>query len=1200
MMHHIICDWASEGIIWRELSTLYRSFISGKRVELPALPVTHGDYAEWQQQRLATTSFAEDLAFWEEALRGAPALLELPADRARPPMMSYRGRRQRWKLSRDLTEALRNTSRHEKTSLFTIFAAALDALLYRYSGSDDILLGIPMSDRDQQELQSVVGFLLHTHVLRTRLSGDMTFRDLLGRVQKGVLDLYMHRSAPFDQIVRNLRPERNLSYSSLFQVMLNWRDRDQQLPFIGLEGLAIDSLMAEANTSKFDLYFFVTDCGDEIWLELEYNSDLFDEDRISRMLGHYETLLEAVAADPGAQIANMPIMAADELRQSIFDWNRTEIGYPEDKCLDELFDEQVARTPDAVAVAFAGERLTYRQLADRANRLATHLQKLGVSRNTLVAICVERSLDMVVGLLGILKASGAYLPLDPSFPSERLAFMLQDAQPLVLLTQRKLLRLLPSHPIREVFFDTLPSISKSETIERTRRQSGDLAYVLYTSGSTGTPKGVQVQHRALVNFLTSMQRKPGIASSDALLAITTLSFDIAGLELYLPLMVGARVVIASSDSVKDAKQLLALMKACRPTIMQATPATWRMLLDSGWEGSPELKILCGGESWSTELANELLPRCRSLWNMYGPTETTIWSAVSRVERDQPILIGTPIANTTFYVLDPSGQPVPVGIPGQLYIGGKGLAQGYLGRADLTRERFIPNPFSSQVGARLYKTGDLVRRLPGGLIEFLRRVDYQVKLRGFRIELGEIEASLEQLASIRHCVVSFLDDGKGDKRLVAYVVPSDPHAVPAIRDLRAALKRRLPSYMIPSAFAVIEKIPHTANGKVDRKALALSNVTTITSESQIEPPRDSIEEKLIQIWERLLDMRTLGIRSNFFEMGGHSLIVIKLFAEIKNEFRLSLPIAAIFHAPTIEQLAILIRGRAIDELTMLSKKSLITAGRRGSIVPLKPEGSAEPVFIISGRLGIVVGLYRLAMMLGTKHPIYAVEAQSLLPSEPALLRLEDLAAFYISEIRNQQPNGPYYLLGHSLGGTTAFEIARQLHSIGERVEMLGMFDTSRRDFTVHLEQNDPSYTLKQRVFREFRSIRANGAAKYIKGQLAMRGFSLIYSAAMAVGFRTVPSFLKNTNYIMRLAELNYNPQPWPGSITLFRAKIQGRSDMTRDLGWEPLALGGIEVYDLPGDHDVFREPTIHVLAECLRQRLERSERTMTEIDQPTCV
>jgi len=496
---------------------------------------------------------------------------------------------------------------------------------------------------------------------------------------------------------------------------------------------------------------------------------------------------------------------------------------PQEKRLDELIEEQIERTPNAVAVDFEGEQLTYRQLGDRASRLASHLQELGVERNTLVAIWVERSAEMLVGLLGILKAGGAYLPLDPMFPRERLAFMLKDAQPLILLTQRRLLTDVPEHQAQAVYLDDLSSGSPGKPAPmrvQLDRDAGDLAYVLYTSGSTGKPKGVQIQHRALVNFLLSMQREPGITARDSLLAITTLSFDIAALELYLPLTVGARVLIASSEVASDGQQLLALMKERKPTIMQATPATWRMLLDSGWTGTSRLKILCGGESWGRELAAELLTRCQSLWNMYGPTETTIWSAVARIEKDQPVLIGHPIDKTTFHILNEGGQPVPVGVPGELYIGGAGVAHGYLGHPDLTGERFVADPFSLEPGARLYKTGDIVQRLPGGPIEFLRRADQQVKLRGFRIECGEIEALLERQAGIRQCVVTVRGDDHGDQRLVAYIVPTDPQVALNREDLRGALQHRLPNYMIPAAFTVIEKMPLTPNGKIDRRELSL--------------------------------------------------------------------------------------------------------------------------------------------------------------------------------------------------------------------------------------------------------------------------------------------------------------------------------------------------------------------------------------------
>jgi amino acid adenylation domain-containing protein len=1206
MMHHIVCDWSSEGIIWRELSALYGSHLKGAPAVLPALPVTHGDYAAWQQQRLATNSFAEDLTFWEETLSGAPALLELPADRPRPPMMSYQGGRLRWKLSSELTEALRDMSRLEKTSLFTIFAAALNTLLYRYTGTEDILLGIPLADRDQRELQSVVGFLLHVHVLRTRLSGDMKFRDLLGHVQKGVLDLYAHRSVPFDQIVRKLQPERNLSHSPLFQVMLNWRDRDQQLSFIGLEGLVVESLMASSNTSKFDLYFFVTDVGEEILVELEYSSALFDEDRMRRMLGHYEALLETVAGDRSAQIAAMPLLTADEHRQIVYEWNRTELSSSCDKCLDQLIHEQIERTPDALAVDFEGDHLTYRQLGERAGELAACLRNAGVGRNTLVALCTERSLDMVVGLLGILKAGGAYLPIDPTFPSDRVAFMLQDAQPLVLVTQQRLLTLFPSQQDKVVCLDDLPASPNPQPIDLAGREAEDRAYVLYTSGSTGTPKGVQISHRALVNFLASMQREPGIGADDILLAITTLSFDIAGLEIFLPLTVGARVIIASSEAARDGSRLSARMKSCGATIMQATPATWRMLLDSGWKGSPGLKILCGGEAWGAELSTELLPRCKSLWNMYGPTETTIWSSASRVERDKPVQIGFPIANTTFHVLDKNGQLLPVGIPGELHIGGRGLALGYLWRDDLTRDRFIDDPYSRQNGARLYRTGDLVRRAKGGAIEFIRRVDHQVKIRGFRIELGEIEASLEQLAGINRCVVIVVGNNSADKRLVAYLVPSDPRRVPGIEELRGSLKRRLPDYMIPSAFAVVEKIPLTPNGKIDREALSRATATTIAHEAMGDVPRDSVELKLLEIWEQLLDARPLGIRANFFDVGGYSLLAIRLFDRINRIFDRSLPISSIFGSPTIEQLATLVRGRPVDAPATPVRQSRNAADKHSSITPIQPHGSGAPLFLVHGRGGYTIVFYRLAMEVRADRPVYGIQAQSLLPGEPALLRLEDQASYYVSEIRKIQPQGPYFLLGYSFGGTVAFEIAQQLHALGQRVEMLGMLDTRRRDFVGSQGECGTVSKLDSTFARHFRVIFGPRSLKekneYLWERIVPRVMTSFYSTLLRVGFRSVPSLFKNTFYITRVAELMYKPRSWHGSVTLFRATVQPDPKSPHDLGWAPLAKGGVDVWEVPGDHlEVHRGATAQVeaLAERLRERLERSDSAATELRQPAC-
>ncbi len=1183
MMHHIICDWSSEGIIWRELSALYGAMINGKSAALPELLVTHGDYAAWQHQRLADTNFAEDLAYWEETLSGAPALLELPADRTRPPIMSYQGKRLRWRLNRELTEALRNTSRQEKTSLFTIFAAALDTLLYRYTGSEDILLGIPLADRDQQELQSVIGFLLHTHVLRTKLSGDMTFRDLLSRVQKAVLDLYIHRSAPFDQVVRKLQPERNLSYSPLFQVMLNWRDRDQQLSFIGMDGLAIDSLMAASNSSKFDLFFYVTDSGDEIWLELEYSTDLFDADRIVRMLGHYQTVLEAVAVDPAGSIAKVPLLTAGEHQQTVVDWNRTELSYPRDKCLDELIDEQVEGTPGAVAVVFEGDQLTYRQLADRTNEVASYLQTLGVGRNTLVAICVERSLDMLVGLLGILKAGGAYLPLDPTFPPDRLAFMLKDAQPFALLTQEKLQTLLPPHHAHVVCLDQLPAPTPGRQpafATLAGRQADDLAYVLYTSGSTGTPKGVQIQHRSLVNFLVSMQREPGITAQDTLLAVTTLSFDIAGLELYLPLTVGARVVIAPVETSQEGKQLSALMEHHEVTIMQATPVTWRLLLDSGWQGSPALKILCGGESWQAELASELLPRCQSLWNMYGPTETTIWSAVSRVEQDKRVLIGHPIANTSFYILDPCGQPLPVGIPGELHIGGSGLALGYLGHPELTSERFVTDPFSPQAGARLYKTGDLVLRVSDGSIEFLRRIDHQVKLRGFRIELGEIEASMEQHAGIRQCVVTIQGNDFSDNRLVAYVVPTDPRIVPGVEELRATLKQRLPNYMIPAAFAVIERLPLTPNGKIDRKALSLQTPMTIESEAPVETPRDHIEAALVEIWERVLEVRPIGIRTNFFDVGGYSLLMLKLFAQINKALGRSLPIATIFRSPTIEQMATLIRGRIVNT----------------ALVPIRPLGSKAPLFIVHSEHSYS----RFLQVIEPDRPLYGLmRCEDDREREPSL---GDRIADYMRQIRMAHPEGPYNLIGWCSAGPLTVELARALQDSGGKVAMLGLIDSARPgyDYATALTRERYRRGITNYIWGEIRRhrrrqehwARYGGAVHYVwttlRGRVraARLRFLSRHSKQVFRLCRWLGTSSPHFMYDLSVEKVE-TVEPYDGRITLFRPSETKSSFIDPALGWRDVALRGVDLVWIPGDHQsIFTEAEVNGFGQLLDDVLEK--------------
>ena len=665
------------------------------------MPIQYGDYAVWQQEQANATEASEALSFWRENLRGAPQLLDLPADRPRPLTLSYRGAKKRFRFNSILTEALRNFSKREKTSLFTVFTAALNTLFYRYTGQEDILLGIPIADRDRPELQSVIGFLVDTCVLRTGLSGDLSFQELLARVQKGTLDLYRHRDVPFDRVVGDLQPERNRSYSPLFQVAINWRDRNLQLPFIGLEGLVLEPLLAQTRTSKLDMQLFLTDAGDEIWLEIEYSTDLFDEARIDRMVGHYRTLLESVASNPRQDLDALQLMTGTERRQILVEWNDTKADYPANVSVHELVESQAKRTPDAVAVEFDGVQLRYRELNERANQLARYLRGMGVGPNTLVGVSMERSLEMVVALYGVLKAGGAYVPIDPEYPSERVAYMLQDAGVSVLLTQSGLANLLPSHAGRTICVDRewerIALQDVTDPVEKT--DPANLAYMIYISGSTGRPKGAMNTHRGICNRLLWGQDRYGLTQTDKVLQKTPFSFDISVWEFFWPLLAGARLVVAKPRGHRDPTYLVNLIREQEITVVHFVPSMLRAFLDEpGVESCQLLRhVICSGEALPYDLQEQFFKVLPSqLHNLYGPTEAAVevthWTCRRNDER-KIVPIGRPVANTQIYILDRCNQPVPMDVPGELHIGGGQVGLGYRNRPELTEEKFIPDTFS---------------------------------------------------------------------------------------------------------------------------------------------------------------------------------------------------------------------------------------------------------------------------------------------------------------------------------------------------------------------------------------------------------------------------------------------------------------------------------------------------------------------------
>ena len=886
-IHHIIADGWSLNVFLRELSELYEAGVKNETALLPELTIQYSDFASWERERLQGNLLEDQLAYWKNKLAALPPALPLPSDFPRPPRQSFRGARAEFAVSAELTESLKSLSRQEDCTLFMTLLAAFQTLLFRYTGQSDIAVGTSITNHGRVETEPLIGLFTNTLVLRTDLSHKPGFRELLRRVREVTLEAFAHQDLPFEKLVEELQPERDLSRSPLFQVMFLF----QHGPAANLKlpGLSVSLIDRHNGTSKFDLLLTMTEEAEVLTGSLEYNTDLLEAGTIERLCNHFQVLLEEIVKEPEGAVSEFHILTPAEQHRLLIEWNDTALDTSSIALVHEQFESQVARTPEEIAITFGAEQLTYAELNARANQLAHFLRRLGVGPDVLVGLLTERSLEMVIGLLGILKAGGAYLPLDPSYPRARIAFMLEDSEVPVLLTQQNLARDLPAHRAEVSCLDSeWQSRIAGESTENLIGSSVEqhLAYTIYTSGSTGRPKGVQISHRALLNFLTSMRQAPGITARDTLLSVTTLSFDIAGLEIFLPLLNGTRLVLASRETALDGRQLAQLIESSRATIMQATPATWRLLLEANWPGNKHLKLLCGGEALPGELAARLLEHGASLWNLYGPTETTIWSALKQVKTVSSgvVEIGRPIANTQLFVLDSSQQPVPAGVPGELLIGGAGLARGYLKRPELTAERFIPNPFSAEEGARLYRTGDLVRYRQDGEIEYLGRNDYQVKVRGYRIETGEIESVLTQHPAVLQSVVMVREAAAGDMRLAAYVIADETQAWPEEGELRSFLSERLPVFMIPSSFTLLEVFPLTPNAKVDRKALPEPDWGQSRATTAYVAPRTPFEEVLAGIWSQILGVERVGLHDNFFELGGHSLLATTFVSRVRTSFR----------------------------------------------------------------------------------------------------------------------------------------------------------------------------------------------------------------------------------------------------------------------------------------------------------------------------
>ncbi|NEQ30350.1 MAG: amino acid adenylation domain-containing protein [Leptolyngbya sp. SIO4C5] len=905
-IHHIISDGWSMQVLFQELAALYGAFSRGQPSPLAPLPVQYADFAVWQRQQLQGALLDQQLAYWRSQLQGALPVLKLPIASPRLADPGSQSAIHQFSLSQELTQALKTLSQRENVTLFMTLLAAFKILLYRYSGQSDILIGSPIANRNRTELEGIIGFFANTLVLRTDLVGNPTVSELLGRIRATALGAYAHQDLPFERLVDELKLPRDLGHNPLFQmlfVLQNTPNSVAQLP-----ELTLDVQENESASAKFDLSLAFSDTPQGLLGRIEYRTQQFDQASIVRLAEHLQVLLTGMVAQPQQPIAALPLLTLSERQTILSTWNNTRVDYPQ-RCLHRQIERQVEQTPAAIALSFASQHLTYQELNSRANQLAYYLQAHGVLPDTPVGLCFERSLDLVVAILAVLKAGGAYVPLDPSYPSERLAFMLQDSQVPLLLTHSQLVATLPKHSATTICLDQgWPAIAALPTTNPTSAVTpAHLAYIIYTSGSTGQPKGAMNTHGALSNRLQWMQSAYGLTAADCVLQKTPFSFDVSVWEFLWPLMVGARLAIARPEGHKDSAYLAKLIEQQQVTTLHFVPSMLQAFLEA-----PDLercvcvrRVICSGEALPVALQERFFERLSAeLHNLYGPTEAAIdvtaWQCQPEPELTS-VPIGKPIANTQIYLLDPAGQPVPVGVPGELHIGGAGLARGYWQRAALTAEKFVPSPFAqTESGSRLYRTGDLARYRPDGAIEFLGRIDYQVKLRGFRIELGEIEAALAQHPGIQQTVVTLQTTPQGD-RLVAYL-KADCQPQPSNQTLRTFLSQRLPGYMIPAVFCWLQAFPLTPNGKVNRKALPPPEQSPSETEESITLPRTATEEKLAAIWQQLLGVETVSVNHNFFDLGGHSLLALRLVSHLRESFKLEMPLRQIFDYPCLAALA----------------------------------------------------------------------------------------------------------------------------------------------------------------------------------------------------------------------------------------------------------------------------------------------------------
>ena len=1200
-LHHIASDVWSLNIFAREIATLYDAFSQGKPSPLPDLEIQYADFAVWQREFLRGETYEKQLSYWKEHLKDAPPLLELPTDRPRPAIQSFNGSSRSFGLNKALSQQLLTLTRQEDATLFMVLLTAFYILLHRYTGEKDIVVGTPMAGRNQSETEALIGFFINTLGLRTRLSGELNFRELLKSVREVVLGASEHQDFPFEQLVEELQPERSLSYSPIFQAMFalqNVRGAGLELP-----GLKLVPVLRDALVAKFDLTLFMAESGGDIDGTFEYNTDLFDRSTIERMTGHLERLLEGIVADPDQRISELPFLSPAEEEQQISAWNQTAREFPANACVHHLFEEQVKRTPHAIALRCGSVELSYTELDQRANELARYLMSHGVSGEALVAVCLPRSAEMVISLLAVLKAGGAYLPLDLSSPPRRLSAILTEAQPRVLLTVSEWRERLPVGTetivleLDGAWEDHEWSTSGATVHDTPAIDPDNLAYVIYTSGSTGQPKGAMITHRGVVNYLTFCQNAYPLTEGSGAVVHSPIGFDLTVTSLYGPLVSGGCVyLLEENEGVEGLAK--ALQQPGRPySLIKLTPAHLEMLSRLISPDSPvqTRSFVIGGEALygnDVKTWQERAPEVR-LINEYGPTETVVGCCVFEVEAQSDVTplvpIGRPIANTRLYILNDDMTVLPAGGKGELYIGGEGVGRGYLRNPVVTAERFVPDPFSEDGGGRLYRTGDLARYRKDGSIEYLGRKDSQVKVRGYRIELGEIEAVLKTFELVQDAIVLQKGESREEQRLVAYVVPkaNTDLTIAAVRDY---LKSELPPYMIPAAIMIIDALPLTLNGKIDYRELPAWDAEQAPVRTSYVAPRNLIELHVAEIWQEVLNVPRVGATDNFFELGGHSMLGMRVSARVFEKFGYELPLSVFFEGGTVEHVASLIRNQ-----TNMSSSHLVM---------LQSGTSGPPIFLVHPIGGGIVCYVYLARHLGADQRVYAFQA---LEKDDPHTQVEEMAASYIEAMREAEPNGPYLLGGYSFGSYVAFEMACQLKRAGQNVELLAIFDNGKPGLIDQAPEDDPATgedpVALARILENFANLKE--PLPIDEDYLRQLGpdEQLLYIMEQAKKARIMPQELtlhqvKRSlhNFKSRVeAARTYVPPLYPGKVTLFKGvEIQpwDQDYLAADptWGWGGISTEPVELHSVAGSHEtVIAEPAVIDLAAKLKQCIARIER-----------